>query len=124
MRTTKEGASIMQSPTKAPKLTAVLLVALLGSVVFLLGWVPDVAAQGLQRDYESIRKAWGRFAQFEITAVRSNINERYRSSDLDTVIAECGAGGKPDQCNDSSLFSKTGKPQVVILADCKMKLNT
>ena len=106
---------MMKSPTKAPKLAAVLLVALLGSAVFLSGWGPDAAVQGPQKDYESIRKAWGRFVQIEIMAVRSNINERYRSSDLDTVIVECGAGGKPAQCNDSSLISKTGKPQMVIL---------
>lgn len=104
-----------KSPAKAAKFTALLLVALFGSIVILFGWAPDVTAQGLQRDYESIRKEWGRYVQIEIMDVRSNINERYRNSDLDTVIVECGASSKPPQCVDSSLISKTGKPQVFIL---------
>ena len=66
----------------------------------------------LERNYELIKEEWQRIIQYEIKAVRSEFEERYRNADLKTLIVECW----PYETLDKGEYGRRSyaRPQVTV----------
>ena len=82
-----------------------------GLIARYKGYV-KVPQKSLEMRYESVKKEWQRIIQYEIKAVRSEFEERYRNADLKTLVAECW----PYDTLDKGEYGRTryARPQVTV----------